>query len=275
MKKMLYTPCALALFFSGLLAMMLSPVSAEESPEKAKTAPTESPRNTMPLIGETAPPFEAVTSHGTIKFPQAFQGSWVILFSHPADFTPVCTTEIMIFAKMQDQFNELNCKLLGLSVDSLYSHIAWMRMIEEEIEYKDIRDLRIGFPIIADVNSEIAAKYGMLHPGASGTHTVRAVFILDPETKVRAILYYPLTTGRNFQEIKRLLIALQTTDEHGIATPADWQPGEKVIVPPPTSCGLARDITYNPPKGADVVKWFMTFKNLPIEQIKLPEVDHE
>jgi peroxiredoxin (alkyl hydroperoxide reductase subunit C) len=254
--------------------MFAMAAQAAPPPEKAtQEKPPKTARAVMPLIGDPAPPFEAVTSHGKIKFPQAFQGSWVILFSHPGDFTPVCTTEIMTFAKMQDQFNELNCKLLGMSVDSLFSHIAWMRMIEEEIEYEGIKGQRVGFPIIADVNSEVAEKYGMLHPGASDTHTVRAIFIIDPETKIRAILYYPLTTGRNFAEIKRLLIALQTVDEHQVATPADWQPGDRVIVPPPTSCGIARDISLNPPQEEDVVKWFLTFKELPKEEIKLPSVD--
>lgn len=217
----------------------------------------------LPLIGEDAPAFEADTTQGPIRFPDDFRGKWVIFFSHPADFTPVCTTEFMTFASMHDEFKALNCELLGLSIDSNYSHIAWLRTIKEKIEFRGMKNVEVRFPVISDLTMEIARKYGMLQPGASSVHAVRAVFIIDPQAKVRAILYYPLSAGRNIQEIKRLLIALQTADAHGVATPADWQPGEEVIVPPPGSCGAAEERVSQPGEGVRCVDWFMCFKRLP------------
>ena len=165
----------------------------------------------------------------------------MVFFSHPADFTPVCTTEFMTFATMQPEFEKLNCKLLGLSIDSTYSHIAWLRTIKEKIEYKGMKNVEVTFPVISDLTMEVSRQYGMLQPAASTTQAVRAVFIIDPKAMVRAILYYPLTNGRNIDEIKRLLIAMQHSDEHKIATPANWQPGDDVIVPPPGSCGAAKE----------------------------------
>ena len=157
---------------------------------------------TMPLIGEDAPAFDAVTTQGEIHFPQDYKGKWVILFSHPADFTPVCTTEFMTFGRMMDEFKELNTELIGLSVDSLYSHIAWLRKIQD-IEWNGMKNIEVKFPLIEDIRMEVANKYGMIQPGASNTQAVRAVFIIDPKGKIRTILYYPLSTGRNFDEIKR------------------------------------------------------------------------
>jgi len=217
----------------------------------------------IPIIGQKAPSFIAETTQGTIKFPEDYQGSWVILFSHPADFTPVCTTEFMTFASMQEEFTDLNCKLIGLSIDSVYSHIAWLRTIKEKIEYKKMKNVEVTFPVIADLKMEIAKKYGMIQPSASDTQAVRAVFYIDPEAKVRALIYYPLSNGRNFKEIKRLLIAMQTSDTYKIATPADWQPGEDVIVPPPGSCGSAQERVES--AGQDNLKcldWFLCFKSL-------------
>ena len=182
--------------------------------------------NRIPLIGEEAPAFEADTTQGRIRFPGDYKGKWVIFFSHPADFTPVRTTEFVTFASMQEEFRQLNCELVGLSIDSTFSHIAWLRTIREKVAFRDHRDVEITFPVISDLTMEVARAYGMLQPAASTTQAVRAVFLVDPESKVRAILYYPLSNGRNFQEIKRLLMALQTTDKYGVATPADWQPGE-------------------------------------------------
>lgn len=224
----------------------------------------------IPLIGEPAPAFKAHTTQGPIDFPKDYQGKWVILFSHPADFTPVCTTEFMTFAKMQPQFKALNCELIGLSIDSPYSHIAWLRTIKEKIRYKDMANVEVTFPVIADIKMEVAKAYGMVQPGASDTQAVRAVFIIDPKSKIRAVLYYPLSTGRNFQELKRLLIALQTSDKFGVATPADWQPGDDVIVPPPGSCGVAKDRVTNPDPDMYVVDWFMAFKKLPKDKLGLP-----
>lgn len=216
----------------------------------------------LPLIGEEAPAFVAETTQGPIRFPEDFRGKWVIFFSHPADFTPVCTTEFMTFASMQEEFKALNCELLGLSIDSNYSHIAWLRTIRERIEYRGLKNVEVRFPVIADLTMEISRRYGMLQPGASSVHAVRAVFIIDPAAKVRAILYYPLSAGRNIQEIKRLLIALQTADAHGVATPADWQPGDEVILPPPGSCGAAEQRVSQRGEGVRCVDWFMCFTRL-------------
>jgi len=195
----------------------------------------------MPRIGDKAPEFKAVTTQGDINFPADYSGSWVILFSHPADFTPVCTSEFMTFATLEKQFNQANCKLVGLSVDGLYSHIAWLRTIKEKIEYKGMKDVEVTFPLIEDITMNVAKKYGMMMPGESSTKAVRAVFVIDPVGVIRTIIYYPLSLGRNFDELYRVILALQTADEFKIATPADWRPGDDVIVPPAGSCGVAKD----------------------------------
>lgn len=221
----------------------------------------------VPLIGEDAPAFTAETTQGPIKFPEDYKGKWVILFSHPADFTPVCTTEFMTFAKMKDEFAALNCELIGLSIDSIYSHLAWVRTIHEKIAYKGMTNMVINFPVIADLKMEVAKKYGMVQPGASDTKAVRAVFYIDPKAKIRALIYYPLSNGRNFDEIKRLLVAMQTSDLHGIATPADWRPGDDVIVPPPGSCGAAMERMKSEDPTLQVFDWFFTLKKLPLAQV--------
>jgi peroxiredoxin (alkyl hydroperoxide reductase subunit C) len=217
----------------------------------------------MPLIGDKAPSFKAETTHGTVSFPEDYVGKWVIFFSHPADFTPVCTTEFMTFATMADEFRALNAELLGLSIDSNYSHIAWVRTIKEKIAYKGMKGVDVPFPIVADLTMEVAKKYGMLQPEASTTHAVRAVFIIDPEAAVRAVLYYPLSNGRNMAEIKRLLVAMQHSDEHGIATPANWQLGDDVIVPPPGSAEDAESRVARPAADASCLDWFLTLKKCP------------
>jgi peroxiredoxin (alkyl hydroperoxide reductase subunit C) len=216
----------------------------------------------LPLIGEPAPAFQAETTQGPIRFPEDYKGKWVILFSHPADFTPVCTTEFMTFASMQGEFKALNCELVGLSIDSTFSHIAWLRTIKEKVQFRDMKDVEVTFPVISDLTMAVSRLYGMLQPSASTTQAVRAVFFIDPESKVRALLYYPLSNGRNFQEIKRLLLAMQTTDKHKVATPADWQPGEEVIVPPPGSCGAAKERVESTDPSIRCVDWFLCFKNL-------------
>jgi len=195
----------------------------------------------MPRIGEKAPVFKAVTTQGEINFPADYSGSWVILFSHPADFTPVCTSEFMTFATMAEKFEKANTKLVGLSVDGLYSHIAWLRTIKEKIEYKGMKDVEVQFPLIEDITMEVAMKYGMMMPGESNTKAVRAVFFIDPKGVIRTILYYPLSLGRNFEEIYRVTIGLQTADAFSVALPADWQPGDDVIVPTAGSCGVAKE----------------------------------
>jgi peroxiredoxin (alkyl hydroperoxide reductase subunit C) len=216
----------------------------------------------LPLIGEVAPSFEADTTQGRIKFPENYKGKWVILFSHPADFTPVCTTEFMTFASMQGEFHDLNCELVGLSIDSTFSHIAWLRTIKEKVQFRDMKNVEVMFPVISDLTMEVSRAYGMLQPSASTTQAVRAVFFIDPESKVRALLYYPLSNGRNFQEIKRLLMAMQMSDNHKVATPADWQPGEEVIVPPPGSCGAAKERVESTDPSIRCVDWFLCFKKI-------------
>ncbi|MBN1375069.1 MAG: peroxiredoxin [Dehalococcoidia bacterium] len=195
----------------------------------------------IPRIGEVAPSFKAVTTQGEINFPEQYAGSWVILFSHPADFTPVCTSEFMTFATLEPKFAEVNCKLVGLSVDGLYSHIAWLRTIKDKIEYKGMKNVEVKFPLIEDITMEVAKKYGMIQPGESNTKAVRAVFVIDPKGIVRVVLYYPLSLGRNFDELYRVIVGLQTADAFSVALPADWRPGDDVIVPPAGSCGVAKE----------------------------------
>jgi peroxiredoxin 2/4 len=221
----------------------------------------------MPRIGDTAPSFEAVTTQGNIKFPQDYKGKWVVLFSHPADFTPVCTSEFMTFAKMENDFKKLNTQLVGLSVDGLYSHIAWLRTIKDKIEFRGWKNVEVKFPLIEDITMEVAKKYGMIQPGESNTKAVRAVFFIDPSAKIRAIIYYPLSLGRNFEELKRVIVGLQIADKFAIATPADWQPGEDVIVPPAGSCGVAEDRMSGKENGGLYCKdWFFCMKPLPKEK---------
>jgi len=222
----------------------------------------------MPRIGDTAPSFEAVTTQGPIKFPGDFKGKWIVLFSHPADFTPVCTSEFMTFAKMEDDFKKLNTQLVGLSVDGLYSHIAWLRTIKEKIEFRGWKNVEVKFPLIEDITMEVAKKYGMIQPAESSTKAVRAVFFIDPSAKIRAIIYYPLSLGRNFEELKRVLIGLQTADKFSIATPADWKQGEDVIVPPAGSCGTAEDRMQGKENGGLYCKdWFFCMKPLSKEKV--------
>jgi peroxiredoxin 2/4 len=216
----------------------------------------------MPRIGEKAPEFNAITTQGNINFPSDYKGKWVILFSHPADFTPVCTSEFMTFAKMEDQFNARNCQLVGLSVDGLYSHIAWLRTIKDKIEYKGMKNVEVKFPLIEDITMEVAKKYGMIQPGESSTKAVRAVFFIDPKGIIRAIIYYPLSLGRNFDELMRALVAMQTADKHSIATPADWRPGDDVIVPTAGSCGVAKDRMEGKEENVKCYDWFFCTKKL-------------
>lgn len=215
----------------------------------------------MPRIGEPAPAFEAMTTQGKISFPSQYKGKWVILFSHPADFTPVCTSEFMTFATMEKKFQAANCQLIGLSVDGLYSHIAWLRTIKEKIAYKGMENVEVTFPLIDDVSMKVATKFGMIQPGESETSAVRAVFFIDPKGIIRAMIYYPLSLGRNFDEIYRALIGLQTADAFSVATPADWQPGDDVIVPTAGSCGVAKDRMAG--KGVDTCyDWFFCTRKL-------------
>jgi peroxiredoxin (alkyl hydroperoxide reductase subunit C) len=222
---------------------------------------------TMPRIGDKAPSFKAVTTQGEINFPEQYAGSWVILFSHPADFTPVCTSEFMTFAALEDKFAELNCKLVGLSVDGLYSHIAWLRTIKDKIEYKGMKNVEVKFPLIEDITMEVAKRYGMIQPGESTTKAVRAVFVIDPKGIIRAIIYYPLSMGRNFDELLRVLQALQTADAFACATPADWRPGDDVIVPTAGSCGVAKERMDGKEAGVTCHDWFFCTRKIDKEKV--------
>ena len=221
----------------------------------------------MPRIGDNAPEFKAITTQGEINFPADYNGKWVILFSHPADFTPVCTSEFITFAARESEFNALNCHLVGLSIDGLFSHIAWLRTIKDKIEFKGMKNIEVKFPLIEDITMEIAKKYGMIQPGESATKAVRAVFCIDTKGIIRAIIYYPLSMGRNFDELKRALIAMQTADTYTIATPADWQPGDDVIVPTAGSCGVAKERMESKDEMT-CSDWFFCTKPLTIEKVK-------
>ncbi|MFT5752220.1 MAG: peroxiredoxin (alkyl hydroperoxide reductase subunit C) [Flavobacteriales bacterium] len=181
----------------------------------------------MPRIGDDVIDFEAITTHGKLKFSEYIDSKWALLFSHPADFTPVCTTEMSGFAVEQATFDNLNTKLIGLSIDSIHSHLAWVNNVHKNT------GVYMDFPIIADIDMKVAKLYGMLQPNESETAAVRAVFFIDPYQKIRLIMYYPLNVGRNMNEIIRCLVALQTSDAHKVALPLNWEKGDKVILPPP------------------------------------------
>jgi peroxiredoxin (alkyl hydroperoxide reductase subunit C) len=221
----------------------------------------------LPRIGEAAPEFKAVTTQGSINFPSDYSGKWVILFSHPADFTPVCTSEFMTFASMEAEFKAFNCDLVGLSVDGLYSHIAWLRTIKEKIEYKGMKNVEVNFPLIEDITMEVAKKYGMIQPGESNTKAVRAVFFIDPKGIIRAMIYYPLSLGRNFDELMRVVIALQAADAFSVAMPADWRPGDAVIIPTAGSCGVAKERMETKEEGKTCYDWFFCTKELSEEKV--------
>jgi peroxiredoxin (alkyl hydroperoxide reductase subunit C) len=206
-------------------------------------------------IGSKAPDFIAKTTHGELRFSDYNKDSWVIFFSHPADFTPVCSTEFHEFALRHDEFKKRNTRLLGLSIDSVYSHLAWVHSIEQ------LFDTKVPFPVVADLDTKVAQLYGMIHPGASETVTVRAVYFIDPTMTIRAIIYYPLNVGRNLDEIVRTLDALQTATKHGVACPANWKPGDKVIVPAPVTYeGMNTRLAE---EGLERKDWWLSKKNLP------------
>ena len=221
----------------------------------------------LPLVGDAAPKFIANTTNGSMNFPDDYVGHWVILFSHPMDFTPVCTTEFISFQSMIHDFDELNTEIIGLSVGAIPSHLAWFRSIHDEINFRDWKNVDITFPVIADINLHVAKLYGMIHPNTSDTKTVRAVFIIDPKGIIRTILYYPQTTGRNLKEIKRILIALQTTDVFKVSTPADWEPGLPVVEPTPQTLQDMQKRINNHNKNLDVQSWYLTFKGLSEQKI--------
>ncbi|MDD2625894.1 MAG: peroxiredoxin [Tenericutes bacterium] len=214
--------------------------------------------NRMPLIGDKAPSFKAKTTQGNINFPEDYKGKWIIFFSHPADFTPVCTTEFMTFAKMDEEFKKLNTELVGLSVDGLTSHIAWLRKIQE-IEWNNMKHIEVKFPLIEDIKMDISKRYGMIQ-GESDISAVRAVFIINPEGIIKTIMYYPASTGRNMDEVKRVILALQKAEKDSVATPANWKPGEDTIIPTPGSCGVAKERMETQGDDHYCLDWFLCFK---------------
>jgi peroxiredoxin (alkyl hydroperoxide reductase subunit C) len=216
------------------------------------TAPTAATTTSLPRINEPAPDFEAKSTQGPLKLSD-FKGKWVVLFSHPADFTPVCTTEFVEFAKRSDEFKGRNAQLVGLSVDSVPAHIAWIRNIEQNFKVK------VDFPVIADLDTKVAQKYGLIHPSASETATVRAVFVIDDKSVVRALIYYPMSLGRNIDEVVRVVEALQTADGNACSTPANWQPGDKVIVPPPQTLADAENRLKS---DYEVTDWYFAKRTL-------------
>ena len=210
----------------------------------------------IPRINDPAPDFEAQSTHGIIHLSDYTRaGKWVLLFSHPADFTPVCSTELVDLARRAREFEARNVQLVGVSVDSIYSHIAWSRSLAEKFGYE------IPYPIIADLDTRVAQLYGMIHPGASATATVRAVFVIDPKQVIRALVYYPMQAGRSIDELLRIVIALQTVDANGVSTPANWRPGEPVIVPAPATTQAAA-VRTSGSEGYDVVDWYYSTKKL-------------
>jgi peroxiredoxin (alkyl hydroperoxide reductase subunit C) len=215
-------------------------------------APTVENRQTMPRINEPAPDFEAKSTAGPLKLSD-YKGQWVVLFSHPADFTPVCTTEFVEFARRSDEFKDRGVQLIGLSVDSIPAHIAWIRNINQHF------GVNVDFPVIADLDTSVAQKYGLIHPGASETATVRAVFVIDPNQVVRALIYYPMSLGRNIDEVVRVLDALKTADQNACSTPANWKPGEQVVVPPPQTLADAENRLKS---DFDVTDWYFAKRTL-------------
>ncbi len=226
---------------------------------------TESCPPHMPLIGDMAPEFTTHTTNGPIRFPWDFAGHWVVLFSHPMDFTPVCTTEFLSFQSAYKDFKKLNTELIGLSVGAIPSHLAWIQSIYTDIDFNGYKNTKITFPIIADMDLHISKLYGMIHSQTSDTKTVRATFIIDPHGIIRTILYYPQTTGRNIGEILRILIALQTNDAFGVSTPADWMPGDLVTESlPQTNIDMQKRIATN---NKNKQSWYLTFRDLPKTKI--------
>ena len=217
-----------------------------------ETAATAAVTASLPRINEPAPDFEAKSTQGMLKLSD-FKGGWVVLFSHPADFTPVCSTEFIEFARRAEEFKKRGVQLVGLSVDSVPAHIAWIRNIESHF------DVKIDFPVIADLDTKVAQKYGLIHPAASDTATVRAVFVIDDKGIIRALIYYPMSLGRNIDEILRAVDGLQTADANACATPANWKPGEQVIVPPPQTIADAEKRLVS---DYDVTDWYFAKRTL-------------
>lgn len=241
----------------------------DELVKVAQEVPNFPPIYKMPLIGERAAPFKAETTKGPVNFPFDYVGKWVIFFSHPGDFQPVCTSEFMYFQTMQQMFKDMNTELLGLSVDSIESHLAWIQSIYQ-IEWNGMQDISINFPVVADPTMEISNRYGMVHRGETETETVRALFVIDPDSRIRNIMYYSNRTGRNLEEVKRVVEALQVIDKQGVATPANWQPGDPVVIPyPRTTAELIerqREASENP--NINCVAWYFCLVPQSVETLQ-------
>lgn len=227
-------------------------VMQTDKPSTETMSLTDGPTNAMPGLNRPAPDFDAMTTHGPRSLAD-YKGKWLVLFSHPADFTPVCTTEFMAFARAHDKFKAMDCELLGLSIDSNFAHIAWVLNIEEKFGVK------IEFPIIEDLSMKVASAYGMIQPGASDTSAVRATFIIDPKGVLRAMVYYPMSNGRSIDEFLRLVAALQMSDNNAVATPEGWQAGQPVIVPPPKTVEEAK---ARKAVGYDYTDWYFSTKSV-------------
>lgn len=239
-----------ALLITALIPVFTSMLSAQPEQETR-----------IPLIGEKAPVFKAESTKGLINFPDDYFGKWKILFSHPADFTPVCSTELLELAAMQEEFSKLNTQLVVISVDGKNSHIEWVKSLEE-IRYKGRETPEIDFPLVADPNLQISKSYGMIHPNSSSTRDVRGVFIIDPDNKIRAIFFYPMATGRNIDEIKRTLVAMQLSDKLNVFTPANWQPGQDVLLPAPATKQDADRRAEDRDPRLSSLDWYIWFMKL-------------
>jgi peroxiredoxin (alkyl hydroperoxide reductase subunit C) len=217
----------------------------------------EATNTSLPKIGDVAPDFKAPTTmHEEMTFSEWQGKDWVVLFSHPADFTPVCSTELMQFANQAKDFEKIHTKLIGVSIDSVHSHLAWVQNMKEKM------GVELPYPLIADISMKVSHLYGMIHPGASATATVRAVFIIDPKRIIRALVYYPMNVGRNVDEILRLVTALQTADQNSVATPVNWKPGDKVVVPPPKKLSDVHERETHKGKDYDYKDFYLCLKDL-------------
>ncbi len=235
----------------------MSTPSVIPAPTQSTTSTVTTSLGRIPRIGEVAPDFSAKSTHGQIRLSDyTAAGKYVLLFSHPSDFTPVCTTEFIEFARRSADFEKLNVQLIGVSIDSIYSHIAWVRDIEEHAKVK------VTFPVVADLDQKVSQLYGLVHEAVSDTATVRAVFAIDPKGIVRALVYYPMQLGRNVDELIRIFQALQTTDQNAVSLPANWQPGDPVIVPAPATVAAAHDRTNGGGAGLTVDTWYLSKKTL-------------
>lgn len=239
-------------------ATLQSDNASEVSPMTEGLHPAPLHHQGIPRIGDPAPDFRAPTTHQEEMHFSEWQGKdWVVLFSHPADFTPVCSTELAEFARKADDFKKLNTKLIGVSVDSIHSHLAWLHNLKEKL------GVEIPYPMIADISMKVSNLFGMIHPGASATATVRAVFIIDPKRVIRALVYYPMNVGRNVDEILRLVQGLQTADANSVATPVNWRPGDKVVVPPPKNMEAVAERETHKGKDYDYKDFYLCLKDLP------------